>query len=86
MRGLGLLGGIEFVRDRESKQLFDASAGVARRVWAAALESGVIVRPLGGDVIATSPPFVISEKQIDRLVEALDEAIGRVSKQLEAHA
>lgn len=86
VRGLGLLGGIEFVRDRESKQLFDASVGVARRVWAAALESGVIVRPLGGDVIATSPPFVISEKQIDRLVEALDAAIGSVSKQLKAHA
>jgi putrescine---pyruvate transaminase len=86
VRGLGLLGGIEFVRDRESKQLFDASVGVARRVWAAALESGVIVRPLGGDVIATSPPFVISEKQIDRLVEALDAAIGSVSKQLKGHA
>jgi putrescine aminotransferase len=82
VRGLGLLGGIEFVRDRESKQQFDASLGVARRVWVAALESGVIVRPLGGDVIATSPPFVISEKQIDRLVEALDAAIGSVSKQL----
>jgi putrescine---pyruvate transaminase len=86
VRGLGLLGGIEFVRDRESKQLFDASVGVARRVWVAALENGVIVRPLGGDVIATSPPFVISEKQIDRLVEALDAAIGSVSKQIRAHA
>ena len=86
VRGLGLLGGIEFVRDRESKQLFDASLGVARRVWMAALESGVIVRPLGADVIATSPPFVISEKQIDRIVEVLDAAIGTVSKQLKAHA
>jgi putrescine aminotransferase len=86
VRGLGLLGGIEFVRDRESKQLFDASLGVARRVWLEALERGVIVRPLGGDVIATSPPFVISEQQIDRIVEVLDAAIGSVSKQLQVHA
>jgi putrescine aminotransferase len=86
VRGLGLLGGIELVRDRESKQLFDASLGVARRVWLEALTSGVIVRPLGGDVIAISPPFVISEQQIDRIVEALDAAIGSVSKQLPMHA
>ena len=86
VRGLGLLAGVEFVRDRESKQLFDASLGVARRVWLAALENGVIFRPLGGDVIATSPPFVISEEQIDRLVEVLDAAIGRVSQELKTHA
>jgi putrescine---pyruvate transaminase len=86
VRGLGLLGGIEFVRDRASKQLFDASLGVARRVWLAALESGVIVRPLGGDVIAMSPPFVITEQQIDRLVEALDAAIAMVSRQVQAPA
>jgi putrescine aminotransferase len=86
VRGLGLLAGVEFVRDRESKQLFDASLGVARRVWLSALESGAIFRPLGGDVIATSPPFVITEKQIDRLVEVLDSAIGTVSKELKAHA
>ena len=86
VRGLGLLAGVEFVRDRESKQLFDASLGVARRVWLAALENGVIFRPLGGDVIATSPPFVISEEQIDRLVEVLDAAIGRVSQELKTLA
>jgi putrescine aminotransferase len=86
VRGLGLLGAVEFVRDRGSKQLFDPSAGVARRVWLAALEGGVIFRPLMGDVIATSPPFVISTKQIDRLVEVLDSAISSVSKELKTHA
>src|ERR1700730_17721094 len=84
VRGLGLLGGIEFVSNRESKQLFDASLGVARRVWLAALEGGGINRPLGGDVVAMSPPFVITEQQIDRLVEVLDSAIGEVSNQLGA--
>ena len=86
VRGLGLLAGVEFVRDRGSKQQFDVSLGVARRVWLAALANGVIFRPLGGDVIATSPPFVISEKQIDRLVDGLDSAIGSVTKEIEALA
>jgi len=39
VRGLGLIAGVEFVRDRESKQLFDPASGVARRVWLAAMES-----------------------------------------------
>jgi adenosylmethionine-8-amino-7-oxononanoate aminotransferase len=44
----------------------------------------VIVRPLTGDVLAMSPPFVISEGQIDRMVTVLDRAIGGVEKTLKA--
>jgi putrescine aminotransferase len=84
VRGLGLLGGIELVRDRQSKASFDASLGVARRVWLAALAEGVIVRPLSGDVIALSPPFVISEKQIDQMVSVLDRAIAVVARELQS--
>jgi putrescine aminotransferase len=85
VRGLGLLAGIELVRDRQSKESFDASIGAARRVWLAALDEGVIVRALPGDVLSICPPFVISEKQIDRIVDVLGEAIAKVSKQLKAH-
>jgi putrescine---pyruvate transaminase len=84
VRGLGLLGGIELVRDRNSKESFEASVGAARRVWVAALEKGVIVRALPGDVISLCPPFVITEKQIDRVVDVLDESIAEVSKELKA--
>jgi len=82
VRGLGLVAGIELVRDRDTKEPFDASLGAARRVWLDALEQGVIVRPLPGDVLAMSPPFVISEAQIDRMVSVLDRAIARVTKEL----
>jgi 4-aminobutyrate--pyruvate transaminase len=82
VRGLGLVAAVELVRDRVTKQLFDVSIGLARRVWLAGLEEGVIVRPLGGDVLAMSPPFVISDEQIDRIVLVLDHAISRVEKEL----
>jgi putrescine aminotransferase len=82
VRGIGLLGAVEFVRDRESKVQFDVSLGVARRVWAAALEMGVIVRPLPGDVIALSPPFVITEREIDRMVAVLGKVIGSIAAEL----
>ena len=84
VRGLGLLGAVELVRDRDSKALFDPAVGVSRRVFLAALERGVITRPLSGDVVAVSPPFVITEAQIDRVVEVLGEAITAVSRELHA--
>ena len=82
VRGLGLVAAVELVRDRATKQLFETSAGAARRVWLAALDEGVIVRPLTGDVLAMSPPFVISNEQIDRIVSVLDRAITRVEREL----
>jgi putrescine---pyruvate transaminase len=82
VRGLGLMAALEFVQDRATKAPFDPSAGVARKVWLAALEQGVIFRPLGGDVLAMSPPFVISDEQIDTAVGALDRAIQAVAKGL----
>ena len=84
VRGLGLVAAIELVRDRATKEQFEVSAGAARRIWQAALEEGVIVRPLTGDVLAMSPPFVISNEQIDRIVSVLDKAITRVEKELKA--
>jgi putrescine---pyruvate transaminase len=82
VRGLGLVAGIELVRDRDTKELYDPPVGAARRVWLDALEQGVIVRPLPGDVVGMSPPLVISEQQIDRMVLVLDKAIARVAKEL----
>ena len=82
VRGLGLVAGVELVVDKASKRPFDASVGAARRVWLDALANGVIVRPLSGDVLAMSPPFVISERQIDRVVDVLSSSIERVGTQL----
>ncbi len=82
VRGLGLVAGVELVSDKTTKKSFDVSEGVARRVWLEALERGVIVRPLSGDVLAMSPPFVISEQQIDRIVDVLHSAIQHVGSQL----
>jgi 4-aminobutyrate--pyruvate transaminase len=81
-----LIGGVELVRDRSTKESFDPSLGAARRVCLAALEQGVIFRPLAGDVVAISPPFVVSDEQIDRMVMVLGRAIAQVEKELKAGA
>jgi putrescine---pyruvate transaminase len=82
VRSLGLIGGIELVRDRATRESFEPSAGVGRRVMLAAMEEGVLVRALGGDVLAMSPPLVITEAELTRTVETLGRAIGRVTEEL----
>jgi putrescine aminotransferase len=82
VRGLGLLGGLELVRDRATKAPFPATAGVARAVALHALAEGVIVRALPGDVVAMSPPLVITEAQVEQVVTVLDQALERVAAEI----
>jgi putrescine---pyruvate transaminase len=81
VRGLGLLAGIELVADSDSKSAFDPALGVARQVALAALDEGLIVRPLTGDVIALSPPLVISEAEVDAAVSILDSVLSQVGNE-----
>ena len=81
-RALGLLGAIELVHDRATRESFEPSAGVARRVMLAAMEDGVLTRALSGDVLAFSPPLVITRDEVVRAVETVGRAIERVSAEL----
>jgi adenosylmethionine-8-amino-7-oxononanoate aminotransferase len=77
VRGKGLMLGIELVTDRASKtQPLDPDAG--KKVEMACRAEGVLVRALGGFVIAISPPLVIAKEQLDRVVETLDRSIRKV--------
>jgi putrescine---pyruvate transaminase len=82
VRALGLLGAAELVHDRGTKESFEPSAGVARRVMLAAMEDGVLTRALSGDVLAFSPPLVITEAELTRVVETVGRAIETVSAEL----
>jgi hypothetical protein len=78
VRGLGMLWGVEFVADRETKAPFPPEACFGRRVGDLALQRGVIFYPghgsvdgVRGDHVLVAPPFVITEAQIDELVDVL---------------
>ena len=77
-RGMGLIGALELVADKDSKRSFDPKKAVGARVAAFAEQEGVILRALGGDIIAICPPLVISESEVDeifdRFARALDKA------------
>ena len=82
VRGRGLLVGIELVEDRETRRPYPRSARLTERVVAAALERGVIAysgtgcaNGVDGDLILLGPPFVVTEAEIARIVDAVSEAV-----------
>ncbi|HLN64417.1 MAG TPA: aspartate aminotransferase family protein [Symbiobacteriaceae bacterium] len=74
VRGKGLMIGIELVQDRATKQP-PLDPDVHKKVEMACRAEGLLVRALAGFVIAISPPLVITEEQLARVIAILDRAI-----------
>ena len=82
-RGVGLIGAIEFVADKKTKQPFDPALKVAAFANASAYEHGLIVRALpAGDSVAFCPPLIITEKQIDDMMDCFAKALDDTGKML----
>ena len=82
VRGGGLLAAIEIVRDRDSLTPFPLDHAVTNKVVSRGLERGVFYYGGGTgdvrDVICMGPPFIISESEIDQMVETLLAAVDDV--------
>jgi len=76
-RGVGLIGGVELVKDKDSKAQFEVKKGVAAKSVAFAQDEGVILRAMGGDRVAFCPPLVITEAEIDEMFDRYERALGR---------
>jgi adenosylmethionine-8-amino-7-oxononanoate aminotransferase len=77
IRGKGLLQGIEFVRDRRTKERFHANPGVGVRVGRRALQNGLLCR-FDPHWIAFGPPLISTTEQIEEMVGILDRSLGEV--------
>lgn len=92
VRGTGLILGVEFVADQATKRPFPPGAGVTRRIVEGALAEGVMVVPgmsgmidgVAGDHIQISPPYVFNEANVERLIGALETAIGATMREVSA--
>ena len=74
-RGIGLIGAVEIVRDKATKQSFDPKAGVAAFLVRRAQHHGAILRNMPGDIVAFSPPLIISEAEIDEMMACFGKAL-----------
>lgn len=84
VRGLGLLGGVELVADKASREPFGRELKVAETLVAEAQAGGLVLWSnvghadgVRGDLVMVAPPFIITEAEIDELVARLRVAIER---------
>ena len=74
VRGVGLMAAVELMQDKQSKTAFDSGVGVGKYCMRRAIERGLVVRALG-DSIAFSPPLIVTESEIDMILERFGEAL-----------
>jgi adenosylmethionine-8-amino-7-oxononanoate aminotransferase len=87
IRGRGLFIGVELVADRASKAPLDPAFKINQRIKANAMAQGLICYPGGGTVdgksgdhVLLAPPFIVSSKELDELVEKLGAAVDQSLK------
>jgi adenosylmethionine-8-amino-7-oxononanoate aminotransferase len=85
VRGLGLLIGIELVRDRETNEPFRRADHAAERVLQAARDSGLLlysstghVDGTDGDLVLLGPPFSLTDDEASLLLERTVAAVRSV--------
>ena len=85
VRGLGMMIGVELVRDRETKDPFRRTDQVTERVLAAARDAGLLlyastghVDGTNGDLVMLGPPFILTDEEAATLVELTAHAIRSV--------
>jgi len=85
IRGLGLLLGIEFVKNKSTREPFPKENNVAERIRQAAFDEDVLVYPtqgcvdgINGDHILLAPPFILSQPESAQIARALHSALQKV--------
>ena len=82
VRGVGLISAVEFVADKESRANFDPKHKVGARLNRLIEEHGVIARVAAGDSLCFSPPLIITEAEIDEMLERVGRAVDALSVHL----
>jgi len=77
----GFVAGLVLVKDKKTKALFDASAGVGMICRTHCFDNGVIMRAVG-DRMIIAPPLVMTSDQIDEMIGLIRHALDLTLKDL----
>ena len=75
VRGLGLLLGIEIVKDRQTRERAEEAA---EAVMYAALSKGLSFKLTMGNIITLTPPLTITTEEMDRALDIVEECIAEI--------
>lgn len=88
VRGRGLLAGVEFVADPDTRSAFPRTERFTERFQAAAERAGLMVWPntgqadgVNGDLVVLAPPFIITEPEIDEIVTRFTQALQQMNRE-----
>ncbi len=84
-RSLGLIGAVELVRDRASRQRFEPEGVVAAVCRERMQQRGVIVRAVR-DTLVSALPLVAGHGEIDRLIAVMRRVLDEVGREINAMA
>ena len=77
LRQVGLIAGIELVKNWRTREAFDLRERAGIRVCEAMARRGVLTRPVG-NVIVLMPPYCTTRPQLQKMVSALREAVAEI--------
>ncbi|UCB45816.1 MAG: aspartate aminotransferase family protein [Spirochaetota bacterium] len=89
VRGRGLMWGLEFVKDKKTKEPFNQELKLSFHVMHKAMEKGLIIYPVSGcadgrsgDGALICPPLIINKEEIDVIVQKLEETISETRREI----
>ena len=77
VRGRGLMLGVEFVKDKKTKEY---AAAERDRIVELAFERGILFLGCGPSTIRIAPPLIVTKNEVDVALDVLEEAITIVGK------
>ncbi|MBL8265970.1 aminotransferase [Steroidobacter sp.] len=80
-RGVGLMGALEIVADKSTRQAFPGAARIGERIARAARLRGLIVRPLGSSLVL-APAFILTGAQNDWIFSTLESVLDQTYREL----
>ncbi len=85
IRGKGLFLGMEFVKDKTTKEPFQKELKFAYKIKQKCMQNGLLIYPsqgcidgYQGDTILVAPPYIITKNDADKIVELLDRSFKEV--------
>jgi len=85
VRGKGMMIGVEFVKDKETKEPFPPEMRLGEKLYQKGIENGLILMEcMGidhgkqGDALLFGPCFEFKEENVDEAVKLLEETVGDV--------